>query len=439
MACLFATAPSFAQGVKPVIVAQITKDDPAYRAAFAESLAKPGDPAVLVRYAELAVRAGNLEGAISALERLLLIDADQPRIRLELGVLYYRLGSYQAARNYLEGARTSASAHPETRARADEFIAMIDANTTKSTFSGEVLAGLGFSTNANSGPSGSIKSLGTNIVPTPTVSSRSDFNAFTAASLHHRYDLDRQDGGQVESDLSVYASRQFQVSEANVALVDFTTGPRTSPFDGWADDMSIKPFFTGRYVAVNDLTTYWAWGIGMEASSPIGDHTTATLSILGRRREFVNNADSPTNNSSSGNEVVNTLAFQIKASKVFSFGFNTGFLRYIAMVPSESYTQIALSGSVSATFVDPLGLNGKAWLAVLNAGIARAVYDQPDPSVDPTTTRSQNDVTFSFVLGVPLDDRFTLVTQAAYTRRDASISNYAYEAFSTLAGVSLRF
>ena len=271
------------------------------------------------------------------------------------------------------------------------------------------------------------------------MSGRSDFNAFTAASLRHRYDLDRQDSGQLESDLSLYTSRQFQVGEANVALIDFTIGPRTSPFDGWADDLSIKPFFTGRYIAVHDLTTYWAWGAGMEASSPIGDQTTATFSMLGRRREFVNNADAPTNNSSSGDEAIASLEFRVKASQVFSFGFNTGVTRYVAMVPSESYTQVALSGSVSASFVDPLGLNGKTWLAVLSAGLARAAYDQPDANVDSTTTRSQNDATFSFVLGVPLDDSFTLVTQASYTRRDASISNFAYQAFSTLAGVSLRF
>jgi hypothetical protein len=40
---------------------------------------------------------------------------------------------------------------------------------------------------------------------------------------------------------------------------------------------------------------------------------------------------------------------------------------------------------------------------------------------------------------VPLDERLSLVSQTGYTQRDANIANYAYNAFTTLAGVSWRF
>jgi Flp pilus assembly protein TadD len=93
-----------------------------YDAAFQASLDKPADPEVLVKFAEVAVEYGDLEGAISALERLLLISADQPEVKLELGVLYFRLGSHEAANSYLEAARTSASASDEVKQRAAEFL-----------------------------------------------------------------------------------------------------------------------------------------------------------------------------------------------------------------------------------------------------------------------------------------------------------------------------
>ena len=193
----------------------------------------------MLRYAELAVQVGDLEGAISALERLLLIDGDQPKIKLELGVLYYRLGSYEAARGYLESARASARASPETKERASQFLAEVDSKSGKSQFSGDLLFGIGYSTNANSGPGGAIQSFGATVVPTPTVSGRPDFNVIGAGTIRHRYDLGRQDNGALESDLGFYGARQFQVSEANVYLLDFTTGPRTSPFeDGWLSDMT---------------------------------------------------------------------------------------------------------------------------------------------------------------------------------------------------------
>ena len=94
----------------------------AYDAAFQATLDNPSDPDVLVKFAELAVEFGDIEGAVSALERLLLIDDDQPEVKLELGVLYFRLGSKEAARMYLEAADKSSLASPETKQRAEQYL-----------------------------------------------------------------------------------------------------------------------------------------------------------------------------------------------------------------------------------------------------------------------------------------------------------------------------
>jgi len=93
-----------------------------YDQAFAESLEKPADPDVLVHFAEVAVEFGDIEGAISALERLLLIDAEQPEVKLELGVLYYRIGSTEVARSYLQDVSSSKEASSESKERANTFL-----------------------------------------------------------------------------------------------------------------------------------------------------------------------------------------------------------------------------------------------------------------------------------------------------------------------------
>ena len=94
----------------------------AYDKAFAQSLEKPADPPTLVHFAEVAVEFGDIEGAISALERLLLIDGQQPDVKLELGVLYFRLGSKEAARSYLEDVSSSKEASNEAKDRANTFL-----------------------------------------------------------------------------------------------------------------------------------------------------------------------------------------------------------------------------------------------------------------------------------------------------------------------------
>jgi hypothetical protein len=97
----------------------------AYDEAFQLSMQNPSHPPTLAKFAELAIQVGDIEGAISALERLLLIDGDQADVKLELGVLYYRLGSVEAARMYLESAKTSKQASAEVKERADTFLKAI--------------------------------------------------------------------------------------------------------------------------------------------------------------------------------------------------------------------------------------------------------------------------------------------------------------------------
>ncbi|MDP6069639.1 MAG: tetratricopeptide repeat protein, partial [Alphaproteobacteria bacterium] len=84
-----------------------------YEKAFDEVFRDPGNLDKSFRFAELAIKIGNYEAAISALERMLLVNPNLPRVRLELGVLYFRLGSYRTARSYLRRVKEAADVPPE--------------------------------------------------------------------------------------------------------------------------------------------------------------------------------------------------------------------------------------------------------------------------------------------------------------------------------------
>ncbi len=75
-----------------------TEQDEQAIALFQQLLKDPTNVDVNFRYAEAAVKLGNYEGAISALERLLLYNPNFPGVKLQLAELYARLGSYNAAR-----------------------------------------------------------------------------------------------------------------------------------------------------------------------------------------------------------------------------------------------------------------------------------------------------------------------------------------------------
>jgi tetratricopeptide (TPR) repeat protein len=93
-----------------------------YNAAFQDMLDKPGNLAVALKYATVANQVGDLEGAISTYEGMLLIDSNLPRVRLELGILYYRLKSYEVSRTYLETALQSPTLPADVRKPAEQLL-----------------------------------------------------------------------------------------------------------------------------------------------------------------------------------------------------------------------------------------------------------------------------------------------------------------------------
>src|SRR5829696_3761957 len=109
---------------------------PEYDAMFAQVLREPANLDLSFRFAEVATAAGDYEAAIGALERMLFYNPALPRVRLELGILYFRLGSYEMARSYLAGALAGADAPPEVRARVEPFLFEIDRRLATTQWSG---------------------------------------------------------------------------------------------------------------------------------------------------------------------------------------------------------------------------------------------------------------------------------------------------------------
>ena len=187
-----------------------------YDAAFQEMLARPADLDVLFKFATIASETGDLEGAISALERMLLINANLPRVRLELGVLYYRLGSYEVARTYLEGALKSPTLPPDVRNRAERFMADVVVARNSRLISPATSSWAG----ATSPTPISVPRRATSCCSARSRASTrqavgsSDWGVVSSAQIRHTYDLGRQDKSAIETQFSAYVNRQFT---ANVA------------------------------------------------------------------------------------------------------------------------------------------------------------------------------------------------------------------------------
>ncbi|MBN9088259.1 MAG: hypothetical protein J0J01_15220 [Reyranella sp.] len=415
--------------------------DRQYDAAFQEMLQKPADLDVLFKFAAIASQTGDLEGAISALERMLLINANLPRVRLELGVLYYRLNSYEVARTYLEGALQSPSVPPDVRNRAEQFLAQIVNQAKPSQFHGEAFVGFRYQSNANLGPAtsavrlfGQAANLNQQAIGSP------DWGAVSTLQVRHTYDFGTQDKATLETFFTGYANRQFTQSAANVWLLDLTTGPRFQVFNGTFEDMTVKPLLAAGAIWVNDTYYYASYGGGVEVNTLLSDRLRNVSTAVWRRHENTDTAYLPTNSLFRGTEYTFNTVFPFQLTPIVSLFGSGSAQRFMSdLAPWQSYTLWGIGGGMTFRFGDPVLKTGLPWIVSLTASEQWWHYDAPDVTVDPTAYRDQTDFILNLTLAVPFDERTTFSVSGGRFVRNATLPNYAFENNNVMFGVSWRF
>ena len=429
--------------VGPTSIAQADLRTPQerYNAAFQEMLRSPGDMDILFRYAALATAVGDYEGAISALERMLVLNPNLPQVRLELGVLYYRIGSYLVARSYLDGVRKTEGAPPEVRGRAEQFLAETNRQLTESKFIVEAFFGWRYQSNANSGPpTSTVRLYGQTTNITSDQASQPDWGVVGTVRLQHLYDLGRQDRSALETTLAAYSDRHFSVGRTNVSLVDFNTGPRMQIFSDQFKDLTIRPFGTAGHIWVNDTPYSGGFGAGADFGVLLTDTWRNDTTALWRRRIHPDTWYLSTNGLLTGSEVSGTTTFQHNLTPMVTlFAVGSGQRYQSDTAPWQSYWALGAGGGMTFRFSDPLFDTRLLWFITLSYNYQWWNYDAADPQIDPSYVRQQRDSSVNLVIGVPFDDRTTLTISGGRYERMSDLANYAFENTSAMMGFTRRF
>jgi Tfp pilus assembly protein PilF len=413
--------------------------------AFRQVLQQPQNLPLWSSYSQLLIRQGNYEGGIAALERLLLEPDPSPSLRVEIGVLYYRLASYAQAEAMLRRALEDNRLPDDHRALANALLADIAKRSQVSQLSGAFTFGLRHQSNPMYRTDSSQVIAGGVAVPN-TLTPESNTDANFGVRLRHLYDLEKQNSAAIASTFGAaftkYSSSAGSQVVANptkpydLLVLDLSTGLQFKPMPSDLPSLTIRPHFLWSNVLAQGKQYFDSYGLGLDTSWLVSERTLVDVTVDSQRRTFANRIDIPAADLLNGHldSLRARWTHEVTAGQVVSADYvmrrnRTGRNFY----DSDSH-EVQLTYAVS--YASPISAGG-TWTTSVYAGALRRTFGGADPAVSATITRQDSESRLGITHRIPLTLDWSLSFALEEARNNANIANFNYKN-TTLSGTVIR-
>ena len=357
--------------------------------SFERILQAPGDLDLNERYAREQIHRGDLRGAATTLERILLLSPGRDRTRLLYGAVLYRLEALIDAERELRvvlGRQTAA----DVAAQAKSYMKLIEARRRKTHFNARVGFGYGYDDNRNSA-SNTDQNLffGVPVLLNPDSRRQDDTNVTMSGSLGISRDFGGAQPKTAFVDLSYYRGEQTRINildlqaySANAGVVFRLRGFEFMPTVGFDHVMLSQSAY------LRNLTQ------GVRVARKIRPRLELWLDFRHEDQKFVRTPLIVNAEDRTGDQYDAGFGANWVASPRDRFGFTFGHRRKQARAIASAYRR----ESVGAEYTRLLG-GGMFLSAGLTGQFDR--YDRPDPTVS-TLGRSDDAFIAQLLYGMPL-------------------------------------
>jgi hypothetical protein len=394
------------------------------KVSFEDVLNDPDNIALNFRYAQDQVATNNLLGAATTLERILLVDANQPEVKLFYAVVLYRLDSMAEAKVQFD----SLSELKLPKAIANEvklYQKKIASRSKKLHLAMRQSNGFQYDDNRNVAASSKKSLFGDTLVDLSPSSTKEDDTSFlNITSVDLAYDLPFQAGHQLVTSFDYFLAEQTELDNLDLSAYSWDVGLALK--NRW---FNVTPKFFAQNVLLSRETFLRTQGGSIELDRSIGRFLLSTRGRL-TRNSYSNTTENQTAKERDGDQLdaLVKVDYALTKSMTLSLGY-TG----IDKDAKEEYN--AYTGN-EVQFGHSWFLGGGQFL-LNGVEIARHNYEAPDLAL---AARERHDSIFRYRLtyGAPLGfftrDRFlpaclkeiTLTVSYEYARSLSNLTNYTY-------------
>jgi tetratricopeptide (TPR) repeat protein len=412
--------------------------DAASDAAFAEVLQDPSNLQKNLVYATALVNAGDVEGAIAVLERLILIYPDRAALHLSLGQLYRRVGSDAAAAQAFEAALKASETTPTIQAEAEQGRREALRKTAASQFGGSLFAGMQYQTNANAGPDrDSVWSQDTLVDRPGRDHPDDDVTGILGFNLNHRYDFGRQDAMALESRLSGFGQLYADNSRLDTARVAGQVGLGFNPFPADGGFFRLQPRVNFETAFTNGEFLEGGGGPGIGARFNFSDTLRVEVDYDAIYRDY--------DHVGAIGDTEDYTGFQQDGAVSVTWVPRAGTTLYGSLggraADTEKdhldYAGLTSSIGVYQTYGSPVRFFPADWMVGFSATYEARWYDAPDDNLRSGVSRQDDIFQFDVSNTIPLSSSWSLTQQVQYLFVDSNLRNYSYD--NVTAAMSARW
>ncbi|MGP1581028.1 MAG: tetratricopeptide repeat protein [Wolinella sp.] len=161
--------------------------------------------------------------ALAAFDRVLLLNPQHARTRLEIARIYFERRNYTLARKEVDSV-LAGKLPPSVRENAEAFRRRIVSMSTPHTWGGILMLGIERDDNVNNDIGNKTFILPLYYLPLKGNKKRDDFSFFEGASFVHTYDFGEREGWAMENNLSLFNKNYAKEHKVNLALGSVSTG-----------------------------------------------------------------------------------------------------------------------------------------------------------------------------------------------------------------------
>jgi hypothetical protein len=388
------------------------------------------------------VAAGDIRGAIAALERVLQINPDLANIRLELGLLYLQAGQADLARSYLEAAVTEPNAPEEARTRARRALSEAGGRLNRFAVSGYLSLSGQHQSNPNGSPDAvSVTGLGGLPVIIEgdqlQIPRGADQSATATVALEMRWGLGGQRDDELVLNLTGVGTAYAEQDEINVAYLSARAGPRFYSGPAGAPNGFIRPYVSATHLSLGGDKYYEAVGAGVTGLRQQVLRLALEAEISYERRDY---NPSPLR-ASADDQTGDYWAGAVNATWQLSprSRLSLGVAGERAEARREFWSRTTLGVEAGAQQAVDLPFGASASTVRLSAGYQRSDYDEPDPFIDPRRAREEDRISLELGVSMPLSPAFALDGRLQQVWTNANLPNYEFNNTLVALGASYRF